>query len=134
IRARDKLRVTADPWNGRTLEWATAAPPPAWNFAVAPNGSGRDAIWTANRRKQTKQQTPGLERAAELSEMPKNSATGFVSPFFAVVIGFAMIWHIWWMAGLGLLGAFVTLLAFAFRRHSEFEVPAEQIARFERAQ
>jgi cytochrome o ubiquinol oxidase subunit 1 len=32
IRARDKLRATADPWNGRTLEWATASPPPAWNF------------------------------------------------------------------------------------------------------
>ena len=64
--------------------------------------------------------------------MPKNSATGFVSAFFAVVIGFAMIWHIWWMAGLGLLGAFVTLLAFAFRRHAEFKVPAEQIAQFER--
>src|SRR5207245_7147204 len=35
IRARDKLRVTGDPWNGRTLEWATASPPPAWNFAFA---------------------------------------------------------------------------------------------------
>jgi cytochrome o ubiquinol oxidase subunit 1 len=66
--------------------------------------------------------------------MPKNSATGFVSAFFAVLIGFAMIWHIWWMASLGLAGAFVTLLAFAFRRHTEFEVPAEQIAQFERAQ
>jgi cytochrome o ubiquinol oxidase subunit 1 len=66
--------------------------------------------------------------------MPKNSATGFVSAFFAVVIGFAMIWHIWWMAVLGLLGAFVTLLTFSFRKHTEFEVSAEQIARFERAQ
>src|SRR6478609_5725484 len=32
IRGREKLRVTGDPWNGRTLEWATASPPPAWNF------------------------------------------------------------------------------------------------------
>ena len=65
--------------------------------------------------------------------MPKNSATGFVTAFFAVVIGFAMIWHVWWMADLGVFGAFVTLLAFAFRRRSEIEVPAEHIARFDRA-
>jgi cytochrome o ubiquinol oxidase subunit 1 len=135
IRARDKLRVTADPWNGRTLEWATASPPPAWNFAFAPNVSGTDAFWTSKkRREQAKQDEQGPVRAYESIEMPKNSATGFVSAFFAVLIGFAMIWHIWWMASLGLAGAFVTLLAFAFRRHTEFEVPAEQIAQFERAQ
>jgi cytochrome o ubiquinol oxidase subunit 1 len=64
--------------------------------------------------------------------MPKNSAIGFVSAFVAVVIGFAMIWHIWWLASVGVFGAFVTLLAFAFRRHAEFEVPVDQIARFER--
>ena len=65
--------------------------------------------------------------------MPKNTPTGFVNAFFAVVTGFALIWHIWWMAELGLLGAFVTLLAFAFRRQEEIEVPAVEIARFDRA-
>src|SRR5712671_5489089 len=133
IRARDKLRVPADPWNGRTLEWATASPPPAWNFAVQPNVSGTDAFWSSKRREQAKQHKPAPARAYEPIEMPKNSATGFVSAFFAVVIGFAMIWHIWWMAGLGLLGAFVTLLAFAFRRQEEVEVSAVEIARFDRA-
>jgi cytochrome o ubiquinol oxidase subunit 1 len=135
IRARDKLRVTADPWNGRTLEWATASPPPAWNFAFAPNVSGIDAFWNSKRkrREQATQDEPGPVRAYEPIEMPKNNATGFVSAFFAVLIGFAMIWHIWWMASLGIVGAFVTLLAFAFRRHPEFEVSAEQIARFEQA-
>ena len=64
--------------------------------------------------------------------MPKNSAIGFVTAFFAVVTGFALIWHIWWMAGLGLLGAFVTLLVFAFRDEEEIEIPAEQIAQFDR--
>ena len=65
--------------------------------------------------------------------MPKNSATGVVTAFFAVVTGFALIWHIWWMAGLGLLGAFVTLLAFAFRDKEEVEMPAAAIARFDRS-
>ena len=47
--------------------------------------------------------------------MPKNSAIGVVTAFFAVVIGFTLIWHIWWLAVLGLLGVFATLLIFAFR-------------------
>jgi cytochrome o ubiquinol oxidase subunit 1 len=133
IRAREKLRVTADPWNGRTLEWATTSPPPAWNFAVQPRVSGRDALWSSKQQALAKRDEAPPARVYEPIEMPKNSATGFVTAFFAVVIGFAMIWHVWWMADLGVFGAFVTLLAFAFRRRSEIEVPAEQIARFDRA-
>jgi cytochrome o ubiquinol oxidase subunit I len=133
IRNRDKLRdVTGDPWNGRTLEWATASPPPAWNFAFQPKVAGLDAFWSSKNRAQATKDEPTPTRKYESVEMPKNSATGFVTAFFAVVIGFAMIWHIWWLASVGLLGAFVTLLAFSFRRHGEIEVPAEQIARFER--
>ena len=66
-------------------------------------------------------------------EMPKNTPTGFVTAFFAVVTGFALIWHIWWMAALGVIGAFATLLAFAFRDQEEIEIPAEKVARFDRA-
>ena len=65
--------------------------------------------------------------------MPKNTATGFVTAFFAVVTGFALIWHIWWMVALGAIGAFATLLVFAFRDEEEIEIPAGQIAQFERA-
>ena len=64
--------------------------------------------------------------------MPKSSPIGFVNAFFAVVTGFALIWHIWWMGGLGALGALVTLLVFAFRDQVEVEISAEQIARFDR--
>jgi cytochrome o ubiquinol oxidase subunit 1 len=64
--------------------------------------------------------------------MPKNSAIGFVNAFFAVITGFALIWHIWWMAILGLSGAFAAFLAFAFRGEDEIEIPARQIAQFDR--
>jgi cytochrome o ubiquinol oxidase subunit 1 len=66
-------------------------------------------------------------------EAPKNSPAGFVTAFFAVTTGFALIWHIWWMAGVGLLGATVTWLAFMFRAEDEVEIPAEQLGRFDRA-
>src|SRR5262249_58241272 len=46
IRDRAALTVsTGDPWNGRTLEWATASPPAAYNFAVVPHVHGIDAWW-----------------------------------------------------------------------------------------
>jgi cytochrome o ubiquinol oxidase subunit I len=133
IREREALRVSADPWNGRTLEWSTASPPPAWNYAVLPHVTDIDAFWVKKQRMQARREQPAQSRDYEPIEMPKNSPTGFITAFFAVVTGFALIWHIWWMAALGVFGAFATLVVFAFRDEDEVEIPAEQIARFDRA-
>src|SRR5579859_691293 len=131
IRDREKLRVTADPWNGRTLEWAAASPPPPWNFAIQPQVTGIDAFWRAKQDRRVQQAPSTKEKIFEPIEIPKSSATGFVTAFFAVIFGFAMIWHIWWMAGAAIIGAFLTMLAFAFREEEDIEIPVEQIARLE---
>jgi cytochrome o ubiquinol oxidase subunit 1 len=133
IRDREQLRVSADPWNGRTLEWSTASPPPAWNYAVLPHVTDIDAFWVRKQRMHAKQEQGAQSRDYKPIEMPKNSPTGFITAFFAVVTGFALIWHIWWMAALGVLGAFVTFVVFAFRDEDEVEIPAEEIAQFDRA-
>jgi len=123
--------LTGDPWNGRTLEWSTASPPPAWDFAFLPNVSGRDAYWTDKQRGRAAQGQTAAGRAYEPIEVPKSSPIGVVNAFFAVITGFALIWHIWWLAGVGVLGAFVALLVFAFRDEEEVEIPAAQVARFD---
>jgi cytochrome o ubiquinol oxidase subunit 1 len=66
-------------------------------------------------------------------EMPRNSPTGFVCAFFATFVGFAMIWHIWWIVILGLIGAYATFVVFAWRDHDEYEIPADEVARLDRA-
>jgi cytochrome o ubiquinol oxidase subunit 1 len=129
IRTRERRRdLTGDPWNARTLEWSTASPPPAYNFAVLPQVESLDAFWAMKQR--------GLRAPAEeyeSIEMPRNSPNGFVTAFFAVVTGFAMIWHIWWMAILGLTCAVLTLLAFGWMERVEDQVSGEQLAEAERA-
>ncbi len=132
IRYREELRDhTGDPWDGRSLEWATASPPPAFNFAILPDVSGGDAYWAmkARAKDQAEQEEPDYKPI----ELPRNSPTGFVCAFFATFMGFAMIWHIWWMVIAGFVGAFATFVAFAWRDHDEYEIPADEVARIDRA-
>lgn len=133
IRNRDELRDrTGDPWDGRSLEWATASPPPVFNFAVTPDVTGEDAYWAAKQ----KAQEHGLETRKQDYrdiEMPRNSPTGIVCAFFATVMGFAMVWHIWWMVVLGGIGAFATFVVFAWRDHDEYVIPAAEVERIDRA-
>jgi cytochrome o ubiquinol oxidase subunit 1 len=133
IRDREKLRDrTGDPWHGRSLEWATASPPPVFNFAILPDVQGEDAYWEQKSR--ASQQ--GLEKHEphyEDVEMPRNSPTGFVCAFFATVMGFALIWHIWWMVAAGFIGAVATFVVFAWRDHDEYIIPAAEVARIDSA-
>jgi cytochrome o ubiquinol oxidase subunit 1 len=133
IRDREELRDrTGDPWNGRSLEWATASPPPVFNFAIPPEVRSEDAYWTMKLQAQ-RQEIEKSEPAYRDIEMPRNSPTGFVCAFFATIMGFALIWHIWWMVAAGLIGAFATFVAFAWRDHDEYVIPAAEVARIDRA-
>ena len=128
IRNRESLRdLTGDPWDGRTLEWITASPPPAFNFAVMPDVTGEESYWDIKQKAIEQRRLTDLPDYKPI-EMPRNSPTGFVTAFFAVVTGFALIWHIWWMVIVGIVGAFVTFVAFAWRDVSEYELSATELA------
>jgi cytochrome o ubiquinol oxidase subunit I len=132
IRNREELRdTTGDPWDGRALEWSTSSPPPPFNFAVLPQVEGLDAYWIMKQRA-LERGAPEPEPVYEDIELPRNSATGFVCAFFAAFLGFALIWHIWWMAALAFIGAFVTFVVFAWRDRTEYRIPAAEVARIDR--
>lgn len=124
IRNRDQnLDETGDPWNGRTLEWSTVSPPPAWNYAVLPKVTSLDAFW------KTKQDGDSRDRSepVEAIDVPQNTMIGITLAFFAVILGFAMIWHIWWMAIVGGLGFVVACLVYAWRTSTETKIPAHDL-------
>ena len=134
IRSRDKRREpTGDPWDGRSLEWSTSSPPPVFNFAVLPTVTDDEPYWSVKQQAREQKRLITLEPHYEPIEMPRNSPVGFVTAFFATFTGFALIWHIWWLVVLGLLCAYATFVAFAWRDVAEFEIPAEEVARIDRA-
>jgi cytochrome o ubiquinol oxidase subunit I len=133
IRTRAQRReLTGDPWDGRTLEWATASPPPAYNFAVLPNVENEEPYWGMKLKARENLQL-SAEPKYEAIEVPRNTPTGFITAFFAVVTGFALIWHIWWIVVLGLVGAYATFVVFAWRDVVETPISAEEVAREDRA-
>jgi cytochrome c oxidase subunit I len=42
---RTGARAAANPWDAASLEWATASPPPSYNFAVIPTVASRYPLW-----------------------------------------------------------------------------------------
>jgi cytochrome o ubiquinol oxidase subunit 1 len=133
IRQRHELAdLTGDPWDGRSLEWATASPPPAFNFAVLPRVEGEEPYWGIKQRAHEQLRLRDEPEYGPI-EIPRNSATGFVCAFFATVMGFGLIWHIWWMVAAAFVGAFATFVVFAWRDRTEEVVPAEEVARIDRA-
>jgi cytochrome o ubiquinol oxidase subunit 1 len=120
---------TGDPWNGRTLEWSIASPPPAYNFAVIPTVNSLDDFW-AKKEKGTAYQRP--EKYSDI-HMPKNVPYGVWIGIASFFFGFAMIWYIWWLAALGLIAGIVTVIIAASNDDNEYVIPAEEVKRIEDA-
>lgn len=125
--ARDKnLDLTGDPWDGRSLEWSVPSPVPFYNFARTPHVTERDAFWAAKRDKLKD------KRPYEDIELPKNTPLAMIIAAGALMFGFAVVWHIWWMAILGLLTSIVTLIIRSMDEHTERIIPAAELERMDR--
>ncbi len=117
------LDKSGDPWDGRTLEWSVPSPAPEYNFAVLPTVTERDAFWVAKQSG-----TAAAPKKFEDIEVPKNSGMGIVISFFSFFFGFAIIWHIWWLALVCLVAAIVCLIMRLTNDDTTRIIPAAEVA------
>ncbi|ABF12651.1 cytochrome o ubiquinol oxidase subunit I [Cupriavidus metallidurans] len=130
VRDRNQNRdLTGDPWDGRSLEWATASPAPFYNFAHVPNITSLEQHWED---KDTGRAYAQPARYEDI-HMPRNTSAGFLVSVFGLVFCFGFVWHIWWMVGFGLAAMIFTFIARAYDRDVDYYVPAAEVERIERA-
>jgi cytochrome o ubiquinol oxidase subunit 1 len=126
---RESLRdTTGDPWNGRTLEWSTSSPPPAYNFAFTPRIHDNDTWWDMKNR--------GYDRPQEgfaAIHMPKNTAAGFVLAMLSAVCAFALIWHMWLVAGASFVALVLATIVHTFNYKRDHHIPVDEVVRTEGA-
>ncbi|MGO4174066.1 cytochrome o ubiquinol oxidase subunit I [Bosea sp. TAF32] len=127
IMRREELRdTTGDPWDGRTLEWSTSSPPPAYNFAFTPIVHDLDA-WADMKKRGYKRPLGGFRPI----HMPRNTSAGLIIAGLATICGFALIWYIWWLAALSFVGVLATAIGHTFNYNRDFHIPAEAVLREE---
>lgn len=124
---RKDNRVGSDPWNGRTLEWATPSPAPFYNFAVTPVVTDRDAFWEM---KQNKTQHHEKPKYIDI-HLPKNTGFGIYIAGFAFLFGFAVIWHIWLIALLAVVGVVVCVIVRSLDTDTEYRISAAELERLD---
>lgn len=127
LRRHHNLDVTGDPWDGRTLEWSTSSPPPVYNFALTPAVADRDAFWAIKQNHFTQ---PSQAQYQPI-RLPKNSPMGLLIAVFSLILGFALVWHIWWLAAIGLLGALACLIVRLSDDNTEYTLSAATVAKNE---
>ncbi|MGR4891010.1 cytochrome o ubiquinol oxidase subunit I [Sphingopyxis sp. LARHCG72] len=127
---RKELRdeTGGDPWDGRTLEWATSSPPPDYNFAFTPVIHDLDAWYDMKKR--------GHQRPVDGYRdihMPSNTGTGIILSGFCLVMGFALVWHIWWLVALSFVATIAGAIYHTFNYKRDFDIPAATVTAVEEA-
>jgi len=127
IKRRDSLRDhTGDPWQGRTLEWATSSPPPDYNFAFTPVVHDNDAWWDMKSRGYVRPQS-----GFQAIHMPRNTGTGVILSALSVACAFGLVWHIWWLAAAGFVAMLGVAIAHTFNYDRDYTIPADDVVRAE---
>lgn len=119
---RDK---TGDPWDGRSLEWSIPSPVPFYNFARLPHVVDRDAFWAL------KKSDYQDNRPYEDIKVARNTPVSMLIGISALATGFAIVWHIWWLAIIGLIVIFSLIAIRSFDENTEYLIPAAEMKRLD---
>ncbi len=126
VKRHELADTTGDPWDGRTLEWSTSSPPPAYNFAITPVVHELDAWYDMKSR--------GYERPREgfrPIHMPRNTGTGVTLAALSLTLGFGMVWYMWWLAAISFAGLLAVAIGHTFNLNRDYFIPADEVTRTE---
>ncbi|RCL03657.1 MAG: cytochrome o ubiquinol oxidase subunit I [Candidatus Tokpelaia sp. JSC161] len=117
-----------DPWGDtRTLEWSISSPPPAYNFANIPQVKTRDAYWNMKEEGYVRQ-TKNFTKI----HMPSNTSAGFWTGMLSLVVGFGLVWHIWWLVIISFISAILVIILYSFfGDNSGYYLSAEYVQKTE---
>ncbi|MBA5635469.1 cytochrome o ubiquinol oxidase subunit I [Duganella sp. LX20W] len=118
--------VTGDPWGGRTLEWSTSSPPPDYNFAFTPMVHDNDT-WADMKKNGYQRPLKGFVDI----HMPKNTGAGFIIAALSAVVGFALIWNMWLLAGVGFVAMMAAIITHTFNYNRDYYIKADYVTRVE---
>lgn len=128
IKERNQNRdTTGDPWDGRTLEWTTTSPPPFYNFAIKPEVHEKDAFFAMK-------QKGGLKKPSKFHDihMPSNTPVGVYIGIFSFLLGFGVIWYMWWLAIVSVIGILASAIYRLYERNRDYYVRAEEVEKIEK--
>ncbi len=129
---RRKLKdTTGDPWDGRTLEWSVPSPVPPYNFATIPVVRSRDAFWTQKTQKPSQSKTIATPHFEPI-HLPAHSPLGLYIGGACLLLGFGIIWHIWWLAATSLVCAIALVIYRTVSENPEETFTPSRIAQFEK--
>ncbi|OKP66112.1 cytochrome ubiquinol oxidase subunit I [Paenibacillus helianthi] len=114
--------TTSDPWDGRTLEWATHSPMPVYNFAVVPKVQTRDAFWSAKHDK-----LPLFEDKITKIHMPSNTGKPFILGVIFFFAGFFLVFSMWIPAIVAGVGILIMLAAMSFDRDHGYYISVDEV-------
>ena len=118
--------IGSDPWDARSLEWATHTPVPEYNFAITRQVASTQAFWD------TKKNGHELFKGdIEKIHMPNNSGWPFIMSCIFFVFGFAMIFSMWTLAIITLIGILACMTYRSFEKDHGRYISVEEIEKTE---
>lgn len=115
--------IGSDPWNARSLEWATHTPVPEYNFAILPQVQSNEAFWDSKKNKYSL-----FNGKYEKIHMPNKSGLPFIMASIFFVWGFTFVFSIWIPLILTTIGIFACMAYRSFEKdHGHYIDVAEII-------
>ncbi|MEK3799260.1 cytochrome aa3 quinol oxidase subunit I [Peribacillus sp. FSL H8-0477] len=113
---------TSDPWDARSLEWATHSPIPEYNFALVPTVESTEAFWD-----QKKHNIPLFKGKYEPIHMPNNSGIPVILGVLFFFWGFFMVFSWWIPAIIATIGIFACMVYRTFEKDHGHYISVEEI-------